>query len=342
MSFRRSSDAAGAGGLITIVAAVSLAVVSTGKIVAAETVPRIYLPHVGHGVSPTTLPTATSTPPANWSPKMPALPTLEPSKNLYRECLVRVNSYSGSRLASASLVEHNALGDVVREMDDVDADGAWDWSSSYIYEDLKLRRVAHDRDGDGANDIITQYEYDDRHNLVSTLRDGNGDGVVDHITSNQYGTHSELLQYAVDHGADGSIDSSGSYRYDMWGFLESLVEDASLTSSVKTYRWERSLGLWLGVTTQIGADSTIIEHRYDGQNRVVAVLRGATPTSLTLVRAIQYDASGRVSLFERYRAGALESRATWHYDSGGRLDWIDQEGHVPVTLIDYINDCPAN
>jgi serralysin len=144
---------------------------------------------------------------------------------------------------SIATYEYDSKGRVIRETEDLGADGTLERITSFTYDDQD--RVIHqevDEDGNGSVDHNRFIDYDEHGNIVREGDDEDGDGVYENmsVTSRVYDADGNQLQWTEDRDNDGQPDAMGEQQFDASGNLIRRSEDERADGSpdrVWTWRY---------------------------------------------------------------------------------------------------------
>lgn len=122
----------------------------------------------------------------------------------------------------------DTTGNLLIEAIDIDGDGTEDSLTTYTYnENGEILLVEYNDDNDTLIDAASYYTYDESGRVLQANRDDNNDGSTEAAYLFSYDTNGNITQVDRDDLSDGTLDASNTYGYDEEGKLMVITQNSS-------------------------------------------------------------------------------------------------------------------
>ena len=147
---------------------------------------------------------------------------------------------AGSHANALYTFDHDALGNVVAEVQDWDSDGVADYRISWEYTGCNPLTETREPTSSDATQVLT-YSYDEHGNLVTVERDSGPDGDIDIRITFSHDADGNVVSEEYDSGANGTVDTRATYTYDakrnrLTEQRDDDLDDAPDVSATHTYQ----------------------------------------------------------------------------------------------------------
>ena len=192
---------------------------------------------------------------------------------------------------------------LIQDLEDVDGDGDWDRSGWNTWMDGRLALQGLDNNGDGLNDSLTRYEWDEEGRILS-LRQERGTGLFVYVARYSYSSDGLSGRVETDQDANGTVDRIKELTWDEDGNMTSEIEDGD----------------------NDGDSDIVITQSWDEHGKLALKLTDYNDDGIDLREEWVRDAQGRLLRHEEMDGlGNLHERETYLYDDEARTTTLSDD-----------------